>query len=259
MVELQVIEKDTTSPWLLFIHGFGGSTNMWKRQVEHLKDRFNICLVNLPGHNGMKLTKEELKSENIFKDTAKEIISKLKEMGIKKITTISVSLGTLVNYFMLKEDNELIDKAILSGAVCGITNTYRKLMNLLIIFRNFLSSKMLMSLSANVLMPMKAHRKSRKFLLQECKKMKKEEFLFWFKNITSKIETIKDGMLTAIERQKMYIVSGDEDVVFFKKMREFAEKHGIPLKVIKDCGHVCSLQKWRDFNDYLDTILPSTC
>ena len=41
MVKLEYIENGKHLPWVLFIHGFGGTPNMWNKQVNALKDKIN--------------------------------------------------------------------------------------------------------------------------------------------------------------------------------------------------------------------------
>ena len=42
--------KDDKCNWLVFLHGFGGSTKMWKHQIDDFKDKFNLLFIDLPGH-----------------------------------------------------------------------------------------------------------------------------------------------------------------------------------------------------------------
>ena len=37
-------------PWMIMIHGFGGTKNTWKHQVDEFQDYFNLMLIELPGH-----------------------------------------------------------------------------------------------------------------------------------------------------------------------------------------------------------------
>ena len=36
--------------WLLLVHGAGGSTRTWKRQVQQLGAQYNLLIIDLPGH-----------------------------------------------------------------------------------------------------------------------------------------------------------------------------------------------------------------
>ncbi len=48
------------SEWLLMIHGAGGSTRTWKRQLEQLGKHFNLLVIDLPGHGeSAKMTSKD--------------------------------------------------------------------------------------------------------------------------------------------------------------------------------------------------------
>ena len=36
--------------WVVFIHGIGGSTKTWKRQIDLFSEKYNLLLLDLPGH-----------------------------------------------------------------------------------------------------------------------------------------------------------------------------------------------------------------
>ena len=42
--------SDVNNPWMVLIHGFGGSRHMWKRQVEEFKHDYNLMILELPRH-----------------------------------------------------------------------------------------------------------------------------------------------------------------------------------------------------------------
>lgn len=253
MVSFKFLESNPKHSWLLFIHGFGGSMEMWKKQTAILKDKFNICLINLPGHGGNPVSVEKMKSKNIFSDVAKDIIHTLKERGIEKVKVFSVSLGTLINYFMIEEDPKFVEQSVMTGAICGMSPINYSLMNIARFFENVIPYKMVINLFAQILMPKKSHKKSRTYLLQECLKMKKEHFHLWLNSAIEYLFSIKNSKLSF---EHVELVSGDEDYVFYKYMQKFAELHKkVHLKVIEHCGHVCSLHKWREFNEYTEKLL----
>lgn len=257
MVKLEYVENQRELPWVLFIHGFGGTPNMWNKQVSAFKDKVNICLATLPGHfEGEKLTQKDFKSSNIFLDLARNIIKQLKEKGIKKITTVSVSLGTMVNYQIVKEDPDFVENAVLTGSICGTSPFWQSVMNFLNVISKFCPYKILMRFCAYTLLPKKTHKKARKFLLKESLKMNREAFVFWYKNLTKSHNAICNENLNYKTLAKLKIVMGDEDHVFLNKAKEFANKMGVQIKIIENCGHVCSLHKWREFNEYLGNLLP---
>ena len=75
--------KDENSPWLVFLHGFGGSINMWKRQVDQFKEKYNLIFIDLPGHGR---SSDGIKNKHIkrFDKIADIIVDTLKKNSIEK-------------------------------------------------------------------------------------------------------------------------------------------------------------------------------
>ena len=36
--------------WVVFLHGIGGSTKTWLRQIKSFSDKYNLLMIDLPGH-----------------------------------------------------------------------------------------------------------------------------------------------------------------------------------------------------------------
>ena len=49
----------TSDEWVVFVHGAGGSSSIWFKQIKAYKQHFNLLLIDLRGHG---------KSDNILKD-----------------------------------------------------------------------------------------------------------------------------------------------------------------------------------------------
>ena len=43
-------ERSTIDAWVLLVHGAGGSTRTWKKQIEQLGVHYNLLIIDLPGH-----------------------------------------------------------------------------------------------------------------------------------------------------------------------------------------------------------------
>ena len=237
--------KDEDSSWLVFLHGFGGNSNMWVKQMKFLKDKYNLLLLDLPGHGqsdfglaGRKITR--------FEEIADIIVNVLNENNIKKATFICVSLGCLVFGGIILKYPEIVDGAILCGAITGINTVYRGILNALYKIRGLFPYMTILTFFAYLLMPLKEHSKSRKFFIKSGESLGREEFLAWVTlilkdiNILKKLKTVKN---------KILFVTGDEDFFFIKGVKKKCEKiNGLELKILEHCGHVCNIQKWREFN-----------
>ena len=53
MLNYQIQDRQSDK-WLVFVHGIGGSTKTWKRQINEFKD-YNLLLLDLPGHGESQL------------------------------------------------------------------------------------------------------------------------------------------------------------------------------------------------------------
>ena len=36
--------------WVVFVHGIGGSTRTWNKQINDFSNHYNLLLLDLPGH-----------------------------------------------------------------------------------------------------------------------------------------------------------------------------------------------------------------
>ncbi|MEO0409851.1 MAG: alpha/beta fold hydrolase [Cyanobacteria bacterium P01_A01_bin.135] len=106
------VEKsgDPSGPTLVFLHGIGTSSWMWKPQLNALSD-FNCIAPDLPGHG---------KSNHIpwrsFSETAR-LISHIINANARgqRAYIIGLSLGAYVGLQLLSEFDFMVNRAILSG------------------------------------------------------------------------------------------------------------------------------------------------
>ena len=55
MLHFKTYEHPTSSEWVTFIHGAGGSSAIWFRQLRDFKKQFNVLMIDLRGHGLSKL------------------------------------------------------------------------------------------------------------------------------------------------------------------------------------------------------------
>ncbi len=51
-----IYHKSESAEWMVFVHGAGGSTNTWLRQIVFFKQHFNLLLFDLRDHGQSKFT-----------------------------------------------------------------------------------------------------------------------------------------------------------------------------------------------------------
>lgn len=258
-IPFDIIEaKEKTDKWIVFIHGFGGSRKMFKKQIDSFKDFFNLLVLDLPGHGnseqGLHEITEDKDNGHGIKEVATEILNLLKSLNIDKADFIGVSLGTLIIAQIALMQPTIIDKVVLCGAIFGFIGIQFIVMHLANFLRWILPHQAIVDTIAFILMPKRSHKKSRSFFIKESKKLDRQEFMSWFELLKYNSTLVKDK-ITELLKLDSLIIMGKEDNVCLPCVKRLVHKYNLKFKVIENCGHVCNLEKPAEFNqtalDYL--------
>ena len=238
---------------LVFIHGFGGSTKTWKKQIEFFSQKFNLLLIDLPGH-GNSVKKKKITPEYVSMKI-KEVLDFLK---IKKAQFVGLSLGSLVVAHFAIEYPDYVKSIVFGGAAIKIQGIYKYLLHLINIVKGFLPHRFLFNLFASIMLPKQNHKKSRNIFIREGKKMSRKDFLAWVRYISEIANANKLlNKLKALDI-KMLFISGDEDGCFLSGTKTAAQKLESKLKLIHHCGHVCTIERADEFNQMAFKFLKAT-
>tara|TARA_B100000767_G_scaffold227453_1_gene217441 strand:- start:361 stop:801 length:441 start_codon:yes stop_codon:yes gene_type:complete len=77
---------------LVLVHGFMGSSEMWKSQIKHFKKYFRVISPALPGFGKSK----EIKSCDSIETMAKTILDYLEKKKINKFNLLGHSMGGMI-------------------------------------------------------------------------------------------------------------------------------------------------------------------
>lgn len=240
--------SNPNNPWMVMIHGFGGTRHMWKRQVEQFKQDFNIMILELPGHGDSTHGAADHPDTNLL-EIAKNLVEHMHNKGIYKADFLCLSLGSLVMSAIVDVCPDIVNSVLLCGAICGMRFYMKALLATSNLLKHFFPFMLMIRMLSWILMPKPSHKISRKFLVQESKKLGRKEFKKWLGILNGELKRLK-GNLHKFRDLNAYVVMGDEDFVFIGCIKDAVKKHedAIKLEIMPQCGHVCCLQKWRDFN-----------
>ena len=85
------------SPWITFVHGAGGSSSIWFKQIRYFSKYFNLLLIDLRGHgNSKSLIVNPFQPKYTFKVVTEDIIGVLDNEKIIKSHFVGISLGTIL-------------------------------------------------------------------------------------------------------------------------------------------------------------------
>ena len=97
MINYTIYNNKNSSEWVTFVHGAGGSSSIWFKQIRDFKKHFNILLLDLRGHGKSNYRlKNVFKKKYTFSSISEDIIDILDKEKIKKSHFIGISLGTIL-------------------------------------------------------------------------------------------------------------------------------------------------------------------
>ena len=93
---------------LVLVHGFLGSSKLWKPQIDFFKDYFRVITPDLPGFG----KSNKAKSHNSIQSIANLLLDCLKEKKIDKFYLLGHSMGGMIVQEMAKKDEDKILKLV---------------------------------------------------------------------------------------------------------------------------------------------------
>jgi pimeloyl-ACP methyl ester carboxylesterase len=257
LLNFEKYRHETSDLWVVFIHGIGGSTLTWKKQLDSFRQNYNLLLIDLPGHG----QSQEANGRFTHSQVNDEIKHVLDYVGVQKADFVGMSLGTLVIMSFAVTYPSYVNSIILGGAIINVQGIYKSLMNIAEVVKEFLPKTATYKMFAQIVMPAKWHEKSRGIFFREAKKLSRRNFLAWVDYMTnmSKQKEIMDK-LKALQIPTLF-VSGDHDSCFIDGIKNLSEKLSTAkLVVLEKCGHVCTIERWNEFNQhalsYLNKLHP---
>lgn len=252
MLHYKLYQHKENQDWVCFIHGAGGSSSIWYKQLKDFKEYFNVLLVDLRGHGN---SKDHLKENHFptytFKSISEEVVEVMDHLKINKAHFVGISLGTIIIREIAENHPERVEKMILGGAILKLNFRSQILMKIGVIFKTVIPYILLYKLFAWIIMPRKKHKESRLLFVREAKKLYQKEFIRWFK-LAAEINPLLKGHRANHSNHPTLYVMGDEDHMFLPTIQKLVEQineKSVQLSVIPTCGHVVNVEKPQEFNN----------
>lgn len=240
---------DSGAPWVVFVHGAGGSSSIWFLQIKEFIKHFNVLLVDLRGHGkskGVVVHKEGRHYD--FEDITRDVLDVLDSLKIRKAHFIGISLGTILIRNLSEMAPERVSSMVMGGAIIRLNIRAKVLVTLGNMFKRFVPYMWLYSFFAWIIMPSERHKKSRLLFVNEAKKVAQKEFMRWFRLTYELTPLLKYFEEKDTGIPTLYLM-GDEDHMFLPAVRYIITRHTNSwLEVIRNSGHVCNVDQPREFN-----------
>ena len=250
MIHYTLYPNENTNQWVTFVHGAGGSSSIWFKQIREFQKHYNVLLLDLRGHgNSQPTLKEAFQKQYSFSALANDIPEVLEFLKIQKSHFVGISLRTILIRQLAEMYPERVQSMILGGAILKMNFRSQILMKIGNIFKYVLPYLVLYRFFAFVIMPKKNHKQSRLLFINEAKKLYQKEFIKWFK-LTAEINPVLKWFRQVELNIPTLYVMGNEDYMFLPSVRKVVEKHykSSKLFVVEQCGHVVNVEQPIVFN-----------
>ena len=251
LLHYRTYECSPEADWVVFVHGAGGSSSLWFRQIREFQSHFNLLLVDLRGHGDSgKKNRLTQTLTYTFEDVSRDILEAMDHAGVERAHFVGMSLGSIMIRTVAEVAPERVLSMVLGGAILRLNFRSRALIAMGNLTKRFIPYLWLYRLFAWVIMPRRRNREARTLFTREAKKLRHAEFLRWFR-LTWKV----NPLLRLFNEQELPVpvlyLMGEEDHMFLPAVRQVVENHkNSILRVVERAGHVCNVEAPELFNRY---------
>jgi len=259
MLHYSLYPHKTSQEWVTFVHGAGGSSSIWYKQIRAYTEHYNVLLLDLRGHGNSKPSlKQAFDQRYTFDVIVNDILEVLDHEKIETSHFVGISLGTILIRQLAENHPERVKSMIMGGAIIKLNLRSQILMRFGNVVKSIIPYLWLYRFFAFIIMPKKNHRESRLLFVREAKKLYHKEFLRWYKLTSELSPLLRFFRQVDVGIPTLYIM-GEEDYMFLPSVQQLASSQGsATLAVVPQCGHVVNVEQPQQFNtttlQYLRTL-----
>lgn len=251
MLHYSTYNHESSTEWVTFIHGAGGSSSIWFKQLREYIKHYNVLLLDLRGHGASKVKNisSAFSEKYTFETITQDVIDVLEHLEIERSHFVGISLGTIIIRQIAEVRPELVQSMIMGGAIMKMNVRARFLMKFGNAFKSVIPYIWLYRFFALIIMPKNNHKESRNLFINEAKKLYQREFKRWFR-LTAEINPLLRFFREEdVDIPTLYVM-GEEDHMFLPSIKKIAASHKrATLHIIEDCGHVVNVEQPSIFNN----------
>lgn len=249
MLEYDLIDNSKVD-YIVLLHGYGGNSKCFKKQINTLNKFFNILLIDMHGHGKSSNIHLNNKQDINLKIIVDDINKLLEKLNIEKAHFMGLSLGTIVTnvyaYYYPKKVLSILN----AGAVIRFNPIIKYFLNIIYNLKDKLPKNILYPMAGYIIMPYKSHKLSRDLFVREAKKMNNSDFCTWGRMLIDFQDNFSmDKLNTSINT--LYI-SGEEDYFFINEVKRYCENNNKHFYILENAGHICNIDNYNKFNNIVE-------
>jgi len=250
MLHYSTYTNSKSKPWVTFVHGAGGSSSIWFKQIREFSKHFNVLMVDLRGHGKSKRSfLNAFKKKYTFTSLAQDIVDVLDKEKINSSHFVGISLGTILIRQIAETYPKRIKSMVMAGAIMKLNVRSQILMRFGNLFKSIVPYLWIYRLFAYIIMPKKNHKESRLIFVREAKKLYKKEFMRWYKLTSDLNPLLKLFRQIDIKIPTLYLM-GREDYMFLPSIKQISKSQKLSqLSVVENSGHVVNVDQPIEFNN----------
>ncbi len=250
MLHYSTYTNSKSKPWVTFVHGAGGSSSIWFKQIREFSKHFNVLMVDLRGHGKSKRSfLNAFKKKYTFTSLAQDIVDVLDKEKINSSHFVGISLGTILIRQIAETYPKRIKSMVMAGAIMKLNVRSQILMRFGNLFKSIVPYLWIYRLFAYIIMPKKNHKESRLLFVREAKKLYKKEFMRWYKLTSDLNPLLKLFRQIDIKIPTLYLM-GREDYMFLPSIKQISKSQKLSqLSVVENSGHVVNVDQPIEFNN----------
>jgi len=234
--------------WIVFVHGAGGSSKTFSRQVAAFKKHFNLLLPDLRDHGNSKKVSPVVKDNFSFEVVARDILNLMDNLKIDKAHFIGVSMGSVIIRVIEELRPNALKSIIIGGGIMKLNRRTHLLFKSGAFLSKFLPYHKLYQLVAWILMPYENHKVARRLFIREASKIQNDAFRVWL-GLLSELKNRLDTSFNKPLKSPTLMIMGGQDFAFLEESIDYSRKFPVVnLHILPRCGHVCNIEQPDEFN-----------
>jgi pimeloyl-ACP methyl ester carboxylesterase len=247
LLSYNIYLQPKTTQWVTFIHGAGGSSIIWYKQIKAFNEHYNLLLIDLRGHGNSK--QQPTTNSLSFNEVVEDIIAVINHLNIQTSHFVGISLGTIIIRQLADTHPHRVDSLTMAGAIMRLNVRSQILMRFGMLSKSFIPYMWLYRFFAYIIMPKKNHKKSRRLFIQEAKKLTQQEFIRWF-GLSAHVNPLLKKLRSVKNLMPCLYLMGSEDAMFLPSIQKLVLQNptNSTLVIAANCGHVVNIDSPIFFN-----------